>query len=66
MERKPKICVIGAGVIGVTSAFCIQEQVPGTEVTIIADTFSPSTTSDGSAGFWLPFLVSQQEAQRVK
>ncbi|KAJ8306179.1 hypothetical protein KUTeg_005816 [Tegillarca granosa] len=55
---KKKVCVIGAGVIGLSTAVCIQDRVPSAAVTLIAETFSPNTTSDGSAGFWEPFYPS--------
>lgn len=53
--------MIGAGVIGLSSAVRIQETFPGIDVTILADTFSPFTTSDGSAGFWEPHLVNHEQ-----
>ena len=56
-----KICVIGAGVMGLSSAVRIQDTIPVTDITIIADAFSPYTTSDGSAGFWNMFLVSEDQ-----
>lgn len=52
-----KICVIGAGVIGLSSALRILERFPEDEVTIFADRFSPNTTCDGAAGFWMPYKV---------
>lgn len=55
---KKKVCVIGAGIIGLSTAVCIQDKIPSAQVTIIAETFSPNTTSDGSAGFWEPFYPS--------
>ncbi|XP_041358291.1 D-aspartate oxidase-like [Gigantopelta aegis] len=48
------VCVVGAGVVGLSSAVCIQEQLPDVHVTLVADKFSPHTTSDGSGGFWCP------------
>lgn len=55
--REPSICVLGAGVIGLSSAVRIQDEFPRCDVTLLADRFSPDTTSDGSGGFWLPHLV---------
>ena len=62
----PKICVLGAGIVGLTSAVCIQDAVPGADLTLVSEAFSPHTTSDGSAGFWLPFLVNQDQAQQIE
>ncbi|XP_060066892.1 D-aspartate oxidase-like [Ylistrum balloti] len=58
-----KICVIGAGVIGLSTAVCIQQELSThVTVTIVADKFSPNTTSDGSGGFWGPHLVNPEQA----
>lgn len=65
MNRR-KICVIGAGVIGLSSAVRIQDKIPGIDITIIADTFSPHTTSDGSAGFWEPHLVNPDQSEEIR
>lgn len=56
-----KICVVGAGVIGLSSAVRIQDAFPNIDITILADTFSPYTTSDGSAGFWEPHLLNPEQ-----
>lgn len=45
-----KVAIIGAGIIGITSACRILESYPKANVTVIADVFSPNTTSDVSAG----------------
>ncbi len=52
------ICVVGAGIIGVSTAIRIQQLQPRVKVTLIADKFSPDTTSDVAAGFWRPFFLS--------
>ncbi|XP_072046265.1 D-aspartate oxidase-like [Amphiura filiformis] len=54
-----KVCVIGAGIIGLSTAVCIIEQIPDVEVTIIADKFTPETTGDGANGVWSPVLSGQ-------
>ncbi|XP_071949877.1 D-aspartate oxidase-like [Antedon mediterranea] len=51
-----KVCVVGCGIIGLSTAIVIQQQNPNTHVTIIADKLSPDTTSDGAAGLWEPTL----------
>ncbi|VDI75319.1 Hypothetical predicted protein [Mytilus galloprovincialis] len=57
---KQRVCVVGAGIIGLSSAVRIQESIPGIDITIIADKFSPNTCSDGSGGFWEPFLLPEE------
>lgn len=47
--------VVGAGVIGLSTALRLLED--GWRVTVIAKTFSPSTTSDIAAGFWFPYCA---------
>ena len=61
-----KVCVVGAGVIGLSSAVRIQNTLPDVDVTLIADIFSPNTTSDGSAGFWEPHLVNPDQAEDIR
>lgn len=48
------IAVIGAGVVGMSSAVCIAEALPHCSVTILSKHFSPDTTSDVAAGILLP------------
>lgn len=48
------IAVIGAGVIGLSTASCISQLVPGCSVTVISDRFSPDTTSNVAAGMLIP------------
>ena len=55
--RRPTVCVIGAGVIGLSSACRVQDELPDVDVTVISDEFSPNTTGDGAAGFWRPYYV---------
>uniref|UniRef100_A0A4W6F2G8 D-aspartate oxidase n=1 Tax=Lates calcarifer TaxID=8187 RepID=A0A4W6F2G8_LATCA len=45
-----RVAVVGAGVIGFSTAVCIAEALPSCSVTLLADKFSPDTTSDGAAG----------------
>ena len=47
MSRKLKVAVVGAGVIGLSAALHLTERFPGLlDVTVIADRFTPDTTSD--------------------
>ncbi|XP_013382964.1 D-aspartate oxidase [Lingula anatina] len=50
------IAVIGAGVVGLSTAINIIESVPDARVTIYADRWSPDTLSDGAAGCFGPKL----------
>lgn len=59
MNFQKQICVIGGGIIGVTSALAIKEKFPNFNVTIFADKYTPNTTGDGSAGFWDPYLIQE-------
>lgn len=52
-----KIAVVGAGIIGLSSAICIQRGCPGAEITLITEKLSPFITSDIAAGVWLPYLL---------
>ncbi|XP_053291108.1 D-aspartate oxidase [Pleuronectes platessa] len=45
-----KVVVVGAGVIGFSTAVCIAEALPSCSVTLLSEKFSPDTTSDGAAG----------------
>ncbi len=49
-----QIAVVGAGVIGLSTAYNILTELPNAEVTVIAEKFSPNTTSDVAAGIWAP------------
>lgn len=50
MKQGVRIAVVGAGVVGLSSAVCIAEALPLCSITLLADRFSPDTTSDGAAG----------------
>jgi D-amino-acid oxidase len=50
MDTQPRVLVIGAGVIGLTTALCLRRQ--GARVTIIADRFAPNLTSVVAGALW--------------
>lgn len=58
-----RVAVIGAGVIGLSTAQSIYEQFHSTvsplTIEVYADRFTPLTTSDGAAGFWQPYLYDK-------
>ncbi|XP_014484369.1 PREDICTED: tubulin polyglutamylase TTLL13-like [Dinoponera quadriceps] len=60
-----RVAVVGAGVIGVTSALAVKSAFPSYNVKIFADAFSPDTTGDGSAGLWSPFLLCDTPAEDI-
>ncbi|XP_032667080.1 uncharacterized protein LOC116842259 [Odontomachus brunneus] len=60
-----RVAVVGAGVIGVTSALAVKSAFPTYDVKIFADAFSPDTTGDGSAGLWGPFLLCDTPAEHI-
>lgn len=64
-----RVAVIGAGVIGLSTALCIHDQWRSTDrtlqVEIYADEFSPGTTSDGAAGLWQPYLYDKGKTQET-
>ncbi|XP_060229545.1 D-aspartate oxidase isoform X4 [Meriones unguiculatus] len=49
-----RIAVVGAGVIGLSTAVCVSEMVPRCSVTVISDKFTPDTTSNVAAGMLIP------------
>ncbi|GAB1602631.1 D-aspartate oxidase isoform X2 [Argonauta hians] len=49
-----KIAVVGAGVVGLSTALLIQKAYPNSQVTVIADKFNVETTSDGAGGLFRP------------
>ena len=53
MTSKVNVVVLGAGVIGLSAATLLRERFPDDRlsVTIVAEKFSPHTTSDKSGGF---------------
>ena len=52
-----RVTVIGAGIIGLPTAYCIQTAFPHARVTVVADKFSPNTTGDVAVGIWTPYSV---------
>lgn len=54
-----RVLVVGAGVIGLTTARILQEQ--GAEVEVVAEQVTPETTSDVAAAIHFPYLVEPRE-----
>ncbi|XP_034828751.1 D-aspartate oxidase [Maniola hyperantus] len=53
-NNSPKIAVIGAGVVGMTVAKIVQQELRNTNITIIADAFTEDTVSCVAAGIFRP------------
>ncbi|NP_001279630.1 D-amino-acid oxidase isoform X1 [Callorhinchus milii] len=64
------VAVIGAGVIGLSTAQCIinryQSEVKHLHMVVFADKFTPHTTSDGAAGFWQPYTLDANKPEETK
>ena len=67
MSRR-RICVVGAGVIGLSTAVRLLEDWPpgSCHVTVMADAFNEDTTSDGAFGYWEPYLVGDTPQEKVR
>ncbi|OWF46924.1 D-aspartate oxidase [Mizuhopecten yessoensis] len=50
------VVILGAGVVGLSTAVNVQSILPNAKVTIVADKFDQETTSDGAAGIFRPNL----------
>lgn len=61
-----QICVIGAGIIGLSTANQIQAAEPRANVTLIAEAFSPNVTSDVAAGRWRPIYLPDKRSQLIR
>jgi D-amino-acid oxidase len=59
MSRTKSAAVLGAGVVGLTTALRLREA--GWRVTIFAREQTPDTTSDVAAAFWFPYKVERGE-----
>lgn len=57
-SSKCKIAIVGAGVIGLSTALAVTEQLPDAQITIFADKILTETTSIGAAGIFRPEAVA--------
>lgn len=60
------VCVVGAGIIGLSTAIRLQEIEPRASITIVAEKFSPETTSDVAAGIWRPSYLPDPRDSLIK
>lgn len=54
LQARKNICVLGAGIVGLTTAFLVKEKHRDWNVTVIADKFNDETLSDVAAGIFRP------------
>ncbi|KOC59303.1 D-aspartate oxidase [Habropoda laboriosa] len=60
-----RAAVVGAGVIGMTSALAVKNAFPQYQVHVFASEFSPETTGDGSAGLYSPYLTGNTPRGKI-
>ncbi|ROI98720.1 D-amino-acid oxidase [Anabarilius grahami] len=64
-----KVCIIGAGVIGLSTAQSIyqhfHDRVSPLTIEVYADVFTPLTTSDGAAGLWQPYGNDERNVEEI-
>ncbi|XP_055608508.1 D-amino-acid oxidase-like [Uranotaenia lowii] len=58
--------ILGAGINGLACAYRIARLFSGTSIQIIAERFSPDTTSDVAAGLWEPYLLGDTPRESVR
>ncbi|XP_036920937.1 D-aspartate oxidase isoform X2 [Sturnira hondurensis] len=61
-----RIAVVGAGVMGLSTALCVSKLVPRCSITVISDKFSPDTTSDVAAGILIPHAYPDTPIHKQK
>ncbi|XP_066229567.1 D-aspartate oxidase [Saccopteryx leptura] len=61
-----RVAVVGAGVMGLSTALCISKLVPRCSVTVTSDKFTPDTTSDVAAGILIPHAYPDTPAHKQK
>ncbi|KAH7976305.1 hypothetical protein HPB52_011424 [Rhipicephalus sanguineus] len=63
-----RVAVVGGGIVGLSAAVRIAEEVePGNiHVTVLAEHFSPHTTGDVAAGFFNPYIVHGVSEEKLR
>ncbi|GBM37846.1 D-aspartate oxidase [Araneus ventricosus] len=61
-----EIAVIGAGVVGLSTALSLQEEFPLTNITVFADKFNNETLSSGAGGIFRPEINVYHDEERVR
>ena len=57
MMKRPRVAVVGAGILGLTTANLLLQSPYGPHVTILSEDFSPNTTTNLSAGVAWPAVA---------
>lgn len=66
MSSVIKIAIIGAGVVGTTTAIRLQELFgKRISLTLYSEEFSPKTTGDVSAGLWGPYILGDTPQDKI-
>ncbi|XP_035796046.1 D-aspartate oxidase-like [Anopheles albimanus] len=64
MNRENKqFLILGGGINGLSCAMRLLEAFPNAVIQIMAEDYSPNTTSDIAAGLWGPYLLGQNDNQ---
>ena len=61
-----KICIVGGGIIGLSTALYLKRQDKSLDVTIISEKVTPETTADGAAGIWGIYLIRDTPKEQQK
>lgn len=65
--QKARVAVIGAGITGLSVSLCLAQQYRDrAEISVIAERYSPYTTSDSSGGLVIPSFSSYGTRERGK
>ena len=64
--RRPRVCVLGAGIIGLSSAIRLAKDTNNLDLTVISEQFSPNTLGDGAGGFWQPFQLGDTPEEKIR
>ncbi|KAL3222601.1 hypothetical protein MRX96_028381 [Rhipicephalus microplus] len=68
MTSPLRVAVVGGGIVGLSAAVRIAEEVApeNKRVTVLAEHFSPHTTGDVAAGFFNPYIVHGVSEERLR
>ncbi|XP_045400133.1 D-aspartate oxidase isoform X1 [Lemur catta] len=61
-----RVAVVGAGLMGLSTAVCVSRLAPPCSVTVISDKFTPDTTSDVAAGMLIPHAYPDTPIHKQK
>ena len=59
-----KVCIIGGGVIGLSTGLRIKQCHPSDQVTVVTEKTTPNTTADGAAGLIEVYLMNGSDGGR--